>query len=237
MVSIIIPVFNEQTRLEDSIKEIFDFLQNSKIDSEVLIVDDGSSDNTLAILKDLKKKYPIKIIEHAKNAGKGAAVRSGVNNSNGEIILFTDIDLSVPIEFAKVYLDNLTDDVDVIIGTRADPNSRVEIKQFWLREMMGEFFTFLSNSILQVGASDFTCGFKMFRKRAAETIFNRQMINRWAFDAESLFIAKKHHFKIKEIPIVWRHRGGSKVRFPMDMIEAFISLIKIRIYDIQGKYD
>lgn len=236
MVSIIIPVYNEQDRIELGIREIVDYLKKSKLKAEIVVVNDGSRDRTGDILIKLKKEFGLKVVELKKNSGKGAAIRAGVDVAQGELILFTDIDLSVPIDFLKKYLEVLTDDVDIIIGTRAIPGAKVEVKQFWLRELMGEMFTFLSNLILGVGVSDFTCGFKLFRKEAARMIFNRQQIKRWAFDAESLYIAQKFNFKIKEVAVVWRHREGSKVKFPRDLIETLISLFKIRINDLQGRY-
>ncbi len=237
MVTIIIPVFNEEKRIAESIKEISDYLKKEEIKSEILVVNDGSKDRTGEILEKVKKNYSLKVVEHLKNQGKGAAIKTGVDNASGELILFTDIDLSVPIEFLKIYLDNLTEEIDIIIGTRAHSDSKVEIKQFWLRELMGETFTLLTNIVLWVGVSDFTCGFKMFRTEAAKKIFSRQSVKRWAFDAESLFLARKFKYKIKEIPVVWRHREGSKVRFPRDLIESFISLILIRINDLAKKYE
>lgn len=237
MISIVIPVYNEQNRIGQNIEEIFSYLFKTGLKFEVVIVDDGSLDETAKILSDLKNQHPIRVLTHKKNSGKGAAIKTGIAHARGEIILFTDIDLSVPIDFLGKYLAILTKDVDIIIGTRAKEGAKVMIRQSWLREIMGESFTILSNSILWVGVSDFTCGFKMFRKKAAETIFKRQLIKRWAFDAESLFIARKHHFKIKEVPVVWTHSEGSKVRFPGDLIDSLWGLFMIRINDFWGRYD
>lgn len=237
MVSIIIPAYNEEKRIAASIEVIYKFLKSFKKSYEVLIVNDGSKDSTGKILKELQKKYNFRLINHTVNAGKGAAIKTGVNNASGEVILFTDTDLSVPIEFLDNYLEAMSKNTDIVIGTRAHRNSKVEVPQSKLRETLGEVFTRLANIILNVGVTDFTCGFKMFRKDAAEIIFNRQLINRWAFDAESLYIAKKYKFNIKEVPVVWRHREGSKVKFPRDLIETLISLIVIRFNDLKGKYN
>lgn len=236
MISIVIPIYNEQDRLEEEIKGLFSYIKGSKRKYEVIIVNDGSKDNTGQILKDLQKKYSFTTFSHPKNLGKGAAIATGIAKAKGEFILFTDIDFSVPIDFVGKYMV-AAEAGDIVIGTRAKKESRVVVKQFWLREFLGEFFTFLSNLILWVGVSDFTCGFKLFSKRAADTIFPKQIIKRWAFDAESLFIAKKYHFRIIEVPVEWRDKEGSKVRFPQDLIESLISLFLIRIYDILGKYE
>lgn len=236
MLSIIIPVFNEENRLEGSLDEISRFIKKLPEKTEILIVNDGSSDLTGKILARLTGRYSLEVINHPKNMGKGAAIKTGIKSAKGDYVLFTDIDLSVPIEFAEQFLEAAHQGADVVIGTRAVEGSKVEVRQFWLRELLGEAFTFLTNLILWVGVSDFTCGFKLFRKEAAQLIFNNQRIGRWAFDAESLFLARRYHFKIKELPVVWRHREGSKVKFPQDLIQTLIDLLKIRYFALTGSY-
>lgn len=237
MISIIIPVFNEEKRIAKSLETILDFLQSFKEEAEIIIVDDGSWDATPKILEDFKQRMNLKILTHKTNLGKGAAIRTGIKSASGEKILFTDIDLSVPIETLQSFREALTGEVDIVIGSREHPDSQIEIKQFWLRELAGYSFTVLTNAILQVGVSDFTCGFKLFRREAARKIFAHQFINRWAFDSETLFLAKKYQFEIKEMPIVWRHNEGSKVRFPQALIDSFFGLLQIRINDFLGKYE
>jgi|SRR3989344_4019843 len=237
MISIIIPVFNEENRLRENLKTISDFLKKFEEKTELLIVDDGSKDKTPEILEELKSLYGFKIITATKNSGKGAAIKLGVKNCGGEKILFTDIDLSVPIDTLDSFNNGMTDEVDIVIGSRELPGSKIAVRQFWLRELAGLMFTLLTNSVLWVGATDFTCGFKLFRKNAAIKIFNKQLTPRWAFDAESLYLARKFNFKIKEMPVEWKHGEGSKVRFPQDLIESFFSLFRIRMNDIIGKYD
>src|SRR3989344_7570347 len=237
MISIVIPVFNEEKRIAKSLDLISSFLKVFAQECEVIIVDDGSFDSTTKILDGFKNKMDLKVFTHKTNSGKGAAIRTGVARAAGEKILFTDIDLSVPIEFLDNFNQAMTDEIYIIIGSREHPDSKIEIKQFWLREMAGYSFTVLTNAILQVGASDFTCGFKLFRREAARKIFAKQLINRWAFDAETLFLAKKYQFEIKEMPVTWRHGEGSKVRFPQDLVDSFIGLIQIRLNDLLGKYE
>lgn len=237
MISIIIPVFNEEQRLAKNLDIISAYLKSFKEETEVVAVDDGSIDGTANILQSYKAKMNLKIVTHKTNSGKGAAVKTGVENANGGKILFTDIDLSVPIETLDSFNDVMGSDVDIVIGSREHPDSQIEVKQFWLRELAGYSFTVLTNAILQVGASDFTCGFKLFRRQAARKIFAHQLIKRWAFDAETLFLAKKYEFEIKEMPVSWRHSEGSKVRFPQDLIDSFFGLLQIRINDFLGKYE
>lgn len=237
MISIVIPVFNEENRLKKSLDDIFEFLKNFNEQTEVIIVDDGSWDSTAQILDSYRQKYNLKSVILKTNRGKGAAIRTGISTASGERILFTDIDLSVPIDFLTSFNEALSGDVDIVIGSREHPDSQIEVKQFWLREAAGYSFTVLTNAILQVGASDFTCGFKLFRREAARKIFAKQLINRWTFDAETLFLAKKYEFEVKEMPVVWKHGQGSKVKFPQDLIESFFALLQIRINDWRGKYE
>lgn len=237
MISIVIPVFNEEKRISKSLEIIANFMKGYKEETEVLVVDDGSWDLTAKTLESFKNKMNLKILTHKTNMGKGAAIRTGVASAVGEKILFTDIDLSVPITVLDSFNEAMTEEIDVVIGSREHPDSTIEIKQFWLRELAGYSFTVLTNAVLQVGVSDFTCGFKMFRREAARKIFSKQLIRRWAFDAETLFLAKKFGFEVKEMPVIWKHSEGSKVRFPQDLIDSFFGLLQIRINDLMGKYE
>lgn len=237
MISIIIPVFNEEKRISASLDIIAEFIKGYSEECEVVIVNDGSWDSTPKILEDYKQRMNLKILLHKINQGKGAAIRTGIKSASGEKILFTDIDLSVPIETLGSFNEVLTTDVDIVIGSREHPASQIEVKQFWLRELAGYSFTILTNAVLQVGVSDFTCGFKLFRREAARKIFAHQLINRWAFDAETMFLAKKYEFEIKEMPVVWRHSEGSKVKFPQALIDSFFGLLQIQLNDFLGKYE
>lgn len=237
MISVIIPVFNEEKRLTSNLEVIFDFLKNFSEESEVVVVDDGSWDGTIKILENFKRRFSLKVVTLKQNQGKGAAVKAGILEASGEKILFTDIDLSVPIEFLDNFNSALTKDVDIVIGSREHQDSQIEVKQFWLRETAGYSFTVLTNAILQVGATDFTCGFKLFKREAARKIFGKQLINRWTFDAETLYLAKKYEFEVKEVPVVWKHGEGSKVKFPQDLVDSFFALLQIRINDWMGKYE
>lgn len=237
MISVIIPVFNEENRISKSLEIILTYLKGFREESEIVVVDDGSWDTTPKILQDFSQNTALKVLTHKTNAGKGAAIRTGIKSASGDKILFTDIDLSVPIETLESFNDVLTGDADIVIGSREHPDSQIEVKQFWLRELAGYSFTVLTNAILQVGVSDFTCGFKLFRREAARKIFSKQVINRWAFDSETMFLAKKYQYEIKEMPVVWRHSEGSKVHFPQALIDSMFGLFQIRINDFLGKYE
>ncbi len=237
MISIVIPLFNEQDRIKGNLDAILAFAKKYREPIEVVAVDDGSDDQTPKILEDYKSKFGIKVVTQNPNQGKGAAVKAGVANAAGEKILFTDIDLSVPIETLDSFNEGMTEVIDIVIGSRENPDSKIESAQSWMRETAGYSFTVLTNAILQVGVTDFTCGFKMFRREAARKIFSHQQIQRWAFDAETMYLAKKYEFKVKEMPVVWRHNEGSKVKFPQALIDSLWGLFQIRINDFLGKYE
>ncbi len=156
--------------------------------------------------------------------------------ANGQYRIFIDIDLSTPIEELSKILPFLEEN-EVIICSRKIAGSKLEKKQPLLRESLGKGFTKLSQIILNLKISDFTCGFKCFSKKAAEEIFSRQRITRWGFDSEILFIAKKLGFDIKEIPVTWTNNSDSKVKFPQAIINSFTDLIKIRYYDLKKLYN
>jgi len=227
-------VYNETARLANLYK-ISDFLKKFPYKTELIFVNDGSRDNTLPELKKMAKKLSFKIISYKQNKGKGYAVKTGMLGARGKYRLFTDIDLSVPIE----ELDNLIKMVEkfpVVIGSRRIKDSKILRHQPWLRESMGRLFTFLSQKILGLNVSDFTCGFKCFEKRAAKDIFTKVRIERWSFDSEIIFIARKLGYEIAELPVRWMHDSRTKVKFPIDVIRSLTELILIRYYNLRGDY-
>lgn len=230
--SVIIPVFNESKRL-GNLDKVISYLGSKKdLKSEIIVVNDGSSDNTLILLKKFKD---IKIISYPQNRGKGFAVKTGMLGASGDFRLFLDVDLSTPIEELEKVLPQIPK-FEVIIGSRKTDSAKVLIKQSILRENLGKGFTKLSQIILHVDASDFTCGFKCFSKEAADAIFNKVTIERWGFDSEILFLAKKHGYLIKEVPVSWANDRNTKVRFPQDIFNSFAELIKIRLNNLSGRY-
>lgn len=232
-ISVILPVFNESKRLFN-LEKVISYLESRKdFKSEIVVVNDGSSDNTLELLNNYKG---IKIVSYSKNRGKGFAVKSGMLASSGDYRLFSDVDLSTPIEEIDKVLAQL-ENADVIIGSRKTGSAKVTVKQSLLRETLGRGFTKLSQIVLQVSVSDFTCGFKCFSRKAAEKIFDKVTIDRWGFDSEILFLAEKYGYEIKEIPVSWANDKNTKVRFPQDIINSFLELLKIRLNNLLGKYN
>lgn len=234
VVSLIIPVFNELERL-DNLRLIHKFLERKKYNYELIVVDDGGKRENLKYLKKLQKEIPFELISYRQNKGKGYAVKQGVLKAKGDYILFTDIDLSVPIkELSKFVITAKSN--PVVIGSRNIKGSKVLVSQSKIREFMGQIFTNLSQLVLGLKVSDFTCGFKCFQKNAGKEIFKRLVINRWGFDSEVLLIAKRLNYKIMELPVEWSHNKQTKVSFPKDIIRSFAELMRIKNNDLKGYY-
>jgi dolichyl-phosphate beta-glucosyltransferase len=228
--SIIIPAYNEEKRITSSLKKIYNYFDRKQFDYEVIVVNDGSRDNTLDVVNKIKNKKT-KVIDNKINAGKGHAVKTGMLDAKGDLLLFTDSDLSTPIEeFDK--LMKYTDNYDIIIGSRGLKESNVKSK--FHKMMLGKLGNFFIRLFAVKEINDTQCGFKLF-KRKCLNIFKKQTINRWGFDFEILFLARKFGYKIKEVPVVWVNAEGSKVK-ALDYPKTFLELLRIRWNDLCGKY-
>jgi len=238
-ISIVIPAYNEEKRIGESLEKIWKYFKNKKISFEIIIVDDGSIDKTVKIVEKFKEgKKEIKIFQHNKNKGKGAAVRTGIMNSKGNLILFTDADLSTPIEEFDKFYNYSQKGYDIIIGTRKTKQSRIDKKQPFLRRFFGMGFVYLAKilfpSLLDI--TDFTCGFKLFKGEKGKKIFKLQKIDRWGFDVEIILISKIFKLKIFQLPVVWKNLRNSKVNLKKDIISSFLDLMKIKKLEIIGYY-
>lgn len=234
--SIVIPVFNEEKRIKKSLFEIISYLKNSKIikNFEIIIVDDNSSDNTFNIVSNFDKK--IVVLKNKKNYGKGYSIKKGILNAKYDYILFTDADLATPInEIEKMLIE--IKHFDVVIASRNLKNSKIVVKQPFYRQILGNIFPFIVRFILISNIKDTQCGFKLFKGNVAKKIFKLQTRYRFSFDVEILFIAKKKGFKIKEIPVRWIDKKGSKVNLLKDSTKMFIDLFKIKYNNYKKKYD
>lgn len=235
--SLIIPAFNEEDRIENSLDHILSFFQSQPYTSEVIIVDDGSQDRTAELVQRRCGEHPgVTVYRQARNRGKGEAVKRGMLLGKGKYIFFSDADLSVPIEMLPVFLTHLENHYDLTIGTRQKSGAMIEVRQPVYRELMGKMYTRLSNWILGLQVSDVTCGFKGFRREAARELFSRQRLRNWSFDAEILYLARLKGYRIQEIPVRWRDDRATKVRLWRDVWSSFLGLLKVRFYDYQGRY-
>ncbi|MBN1376965.1 glycosyltransferase family 2 protein [Candidatus Woesearchaeota archaeon] len=237
--SIIIPVYNEEKRLKRNLPEIKDYLSGFKGKYELLLIDDGSSDNTRKVIKNFSRKnrkLNIKLNKKRKNKGKGYSVKEGFFLSKYNWVLFSDVDLSTPITEADKLLKYIKKH-DVIIASRDLPESKV-IGQPFYRKIMGRIFSFSTLLITGLRVRDTQCGFKMFSRKSAEIIFKRQTISGFGFDPELLYIAKKHNFKIKEVPVIWTNDTESKVSSIKDSFQMLLDLFRIRLNDwLRKKYN
>lgn len=232
--SVIVPVYNESNRLEGLV-EISQYLEQFPASTELVVVDDGSTDQTLQKLKKLKKKISFVLVSYHQNQGKGYAIKQGMLKATGEWRLFMDVDLSVPLEYVeKIW--QVRSYADVVIGSRRKKTAVIATRQPKLRESMGFMFTRLVQLVLGLRFVDFTCGFKLFSEQAAYDIFSRQQIKRWSFDAEILFLTKLRDWSVYEFPVTWHNDARSKVRFPHDIISSLTGLLAIRYHHLFGSY-
>lgn len=224
-ISIIIPAYNEEKIIRKSISKVIEFLEHEKIEYELIVVDDCSTDRTGVIIKNFNSKKVI-LIKNKNNMGKGCAIKEGILNAKKDLILFSDADLSTPIKELSNLLKYI-DDYDIVIGSRRIDGSLIKIKQPFYRTIPGRIFPILVNLMILRGIKDTQCGFKLFKRNAAKDIFQKQRIKGFCFDVEILYLAKKAGYKIKEVPITWNNSADSKVNIIADPIKMFIDLLKI----------
>ena len=230
-ISIIIAAFNEEKRIIPSLLKIKEYINKQNIPYEIIVVDDGSTDHTHTVVRDLIKDIPyLKVIHYAPNKGKGHALRTGVLASKGEIILLSDADLSTPIEELSKLLPLIYNHkCDIAIGSRALALSEIVKKQPWWRQSMGKFFNKLVKALVIEDFKDTQCGFKVFRGDIARNLFKEAQIDRFAYDVEILAIGKKKGCKIVESPVRWINSPESKVNPVKDSLQMFGDLLKIRM--------
>jgi dolichyl-phosphate beta-glucosyltransferase len=235
--SVIIPAYNEEKRLPRTLREINDYLSRQNFDYEIIVVSDGSTDRTCEVVESLKSQIQkLKIICEKINRGKGYGVKIGMLNAKGKFRLFTDADNSTPISEIEKFWPEFEKGADVVIASRDLKGAILDPPQTLFRRFVGEVFKYLRKTIVGLWEiQDTQCGFKCFKGEAAEKIFPKCKIERFAFDPEVLLIAKKMGFKIKEVPVYWKNDLQSKVKFK-SMVKMLIDLFKIRINLLKGKY-
>ncbi len=232
--SVVVPAFNEARVLEQHLLQLATQLAGRAESFEILCVDDGSRDGSAEILARLGSK--VRTLRHGSNLGKGAAVRSGALEARGERIVFLDADLSTDLAGLEPLLAALDAGAEVALGSRRVPGATIAQRQPPAREFMGRVFSRLARLLIAPEVLDFTCGFKGFRREAAQAIFSRARVDRWAFDAEVVAIAKARGLKIVQVPVRWQHSGGSKVRLLGAAFGSFFALFAISIRKLLGSY-
>jgi len=236
--SVVIPAFNEEQLLPESLARVFDYLQAERIDAEVLVVDDGSGDDTSRVARESMRGRRGRLIRNEENRGKGFSVRHGVLKAEGRWVLMTDADLSTPIEeYAKLTRIARDRDLDMIIGSRALPESQIEVRQNIVRESMGKTFNVVMRQMTGLKFRDTQCGFKLFDRRRTQPLFERMVIDRFAFDAELLFLADRFGLRVADVPVVWRNVASSRVRLLRDPLNMLVDLLRIRWRFRRGLYN
>jgi glycosyltransferase involved in cell wall biosynthesis len=243
VLSIVIPAYNEESRIGPTLERILDFAASRTPATEVVVVDDGSSDDTSTVVAGLKDAYraagvALRVLVNAPNRGKGYSVKRGVFESFGETVLFTDADLSSPISEAPKLIDPIArGEADFVFGSRALNRELIGVHQPLFRDFGGRIFNLFVKSIVGLKFKDTQCGFKAFRREAALPVFALQRVERFGFDPEILYIAKKRGLKLLEAPVVWNDVAGTRVSYLRDSIEMFSDLLLIRWNDLRGRYD
>jgi dolichyl-phosphate beta-glucosyltransferase len=234
--SIVIPSFNEELRLPVTLANISAYIRASKRETEVIVVDDGSTDRTADVANSFRGEIQrLRVIANEANRGKGYSVRHGMLEARGRIVLFTDADLSAPIHEADKLLAALADH-DVAIGSRALDRSLISVHQSVFREYAGIIFNLIVRVILRLPFVDTQCGFKAFRRERCRVIFQQQRIERFGFDPELLYLARHHGLSAVEIPVRWAHSPATKVSMWRDSIQMFLDVFLIRWNALTGRY-
>jgi len=234
--SIVIPSYNEELRLPTTLERIAAFLPSLGPNTELIVVDDGSRDRTAEVSEAFRAKIPnLRVVPNGVNRGKGYSVRHGMLEARGRNVLFTDADLSAPIEEAPKLLDALQD-YDVAIGSRALDRSLITVHESRFREFAGIVFNTIVRIVLRLPYVDTQCGFKAFRREPCRIIFDQQRIERFGFDPELLYLARHHGLHTTEIPVRWAHSPATKVNMLRDSVQMFVDVFTIRWNALRGRY-
>lgn len=236
--SIVIPAYNEKARIESTLEGVLRCVEARRWDAEVLVVDDGSTDETAEIVQRwMETNKRLHLIKNPGNRGKGYSVRNGLLQAAGDIVMFTDADLSAPIEEAERLFAALDAGADVAIGSRWLDRQKQTIHQPLYRRFFGRCYNRLTRTVMGLPFKDTQCGFKAFRREAAQTIFRLQTIERWGFDPEILFIARKLKYRIAEVPVTWGHDERSRMSYLRDGMQMLKEMAQIRGNFVRGRYD
>jgi glycosyltransferase involved in cell wall biosynthesis len=236
--SIVIPAYNEEDRIIHTLQASLSFLNTQDFHSEIIVVSDGSSDQTRSVVEGFNagEKVDLRVIEYHPNRGKGYAVRTGMLAANGEMILFMDADYAVPIEEITKGIDRIDSGFDVAMGSRAVSGAVVADHQNFFRELSAKFYNLIQTAYLGIFYKDTQCGFKMFTKTAAKRLFSLQKLNSVIFDPEILWLAKKTGLRVAEFPVTWRHVGNSRIQYDSLKKSLFVFQELFRIRQLHGRF-
>ncbi len=235
--SVVVPAYNEERRLGPTLYRVAEYLSASGRSCEIIVVSDGSSDGTVVLAQKLARTIPfLRVVEHSANLGKGHAVRTGMLLAKGKRILFSDADLSVPIEEVETLWRWLDDGFAIAIGSRGLPDSRILRRQAWYRQTMGKAFNVIVRFLTGTLIRDTQCGFKLFSREAVQAVFDRQEINGFGFDVEVLLIAQKAGLLIKEVPVSWIDSPDSRVHILRDSLVMLWELFSIWGRSLRSRY-
>ena len=236
-ISIVIPAYNESARLGPTLDRILDFVHRQAWHAEIIVVDDGSRDETAELVRTYARRNAIvQLLANPGNRGKGYSVRNGILHAKGEFILFTDADLSSPIEEAPKLFQALKDGADIAIGSRWVRSELQTQRQSVTRQILGRLFNGFLRFFLRLKFNDTQCGFKALRQHSAKAIFPLQKIEGWGFDPEILFLAQKMGFTIAEVPVLWAHDDRTRIHPFADGAKMITDMIRIRWYDLSRRY-
>lgn len=234
--SVVIPSYNEAERIAPTITYTHEFLKKQGYDFEILVVVDGAKDTTAAVVAGLQPEMPeLRLINNPQNHGKGYVVRQGMLEATGDIRLFMDADNSTKVDHITEFMQHFDQGADIVVGSRRIAGANIAVHQGFVRDFLGGVFRLIVHTIVPLGVTDSQCGFKAFTASAAEQVFPKQTINRWAFDVEILAIARRLRLRIKEAPITWVNDGASTVRFS-GMVHMLLEVLEVRWGLWTGKY-
>lgn len=236
--SIVVPAYNEELRLGETLRKIGAYLDASGVDAEILLVDDGSKDRTAELAAAALKGRRGRVVSNGENRGKGYSVRHGLLEAQGRFVLLTDADLSTPIEeHAKLAAAVRDGDLDVAIGSRALAESDVQVRQHWIRQMMGRTFNRIIRGLTGLPFQDTQCGFKLMDRERVRPLFEKMVVDRFAFDVELLFLCERFGLSVREIPVTWRNAPGSKVSIVGDPANMVLDVLRVRWRFRRGLYN
>ncbi len=239
LLSLVIPAYNEEDIIGETIDEVVEYLDDRGIGYEVIVVSDGSKDRTAEVVLERAKKHRrLRLIGNDTNSGKGFSVRQGCLAARGEVVVFTDADLSYPISEVEKPLELITSGkADVAIGSRTARGAMIQAYIPPLRRLMSKVFNLFVRIIAIKGIYDTQCGFKAFSGEAAHAIFSRQTMTGFSFDVEVIYIARKLGYRVVEFPIHWARSSESSVNPVTDSAKMFLDIIRIRLIDLRGGYE